>query len=120
MRSIIIILLTSLTFQFAHAQSEKELVEKTLQNYIEGSSYNKIDMLESAFAGNATLYLTINEEFKPITPKEYVGYFKGEPGEFNGREGTILSIEVEGDIATAKAEILIPARKMEVYRPILA
>ncbi|MGS2761188.1 nuclear transport factor 2 family protein [Sinomicrobium sp. M5D2P9] len=87
-------------------------IEKTLHNYIEGSSYNKLDMLGSAFSENATLYLTIRNEFKIITPAEYMTFFRGKPGTFNGRTGEILSIDIAGDIATAKAEILIPARKM--------
>ncbi|MBC9798072.1 nuclear transport factor 2 family protein [Sinomicrobium weinanense] len=91
--------------------TDRDLIEKTLQNYITGSSYNKLDKLESAFAGNATLYLTINNEFKIITPKEYLTYFKGKPGTFNGRIGEILTIDISDDIATAKAEIIIPARK---------
>ncbi len=93
--------------------SEKELVKKTLQNYIDGSSYNNLEQIESAFTDNATLYLTINNEFKQITPKEYVSFFKNRThGEFNGRVGKILSIDIEKDIATAKIEIKIPKKRM--------
>ncbi|MCX2679737.1 nuclear transport factor 2 family protein [Galbibacter sp. EGI 63066] len=95
-----------------YTYTDKDLIEKTLQGYIEGSSYNKLDMLESAFAKNATLYLTIKKEFKVLTPKEYLTFFKGTPGTFNGRRGKILDIDITGDIATAIAEILIPERKM--------
>lgn len=92
---------------------ESSLIEKTLQNYMEGSSYNKPDQLESAFAENATLYLTGREGFKVYTPKEYVGFFKNaEKGEFNGRYAKVLAIEVVKDIATAKVEISIPEKKM--------
>ena len=102
-----------LSFQFAMAQSEASLVEKTLQNYMEGSSYSMLDMLESAFTENATLYLTTKEEeFKIFSPKEYSAFFKNrEPGEFNGRDAKVLAIEVIKDIATAKVEIAGPARE---------
>ncbi|MFK8061442.1 MAG: nuclear transport factor 2 family protein [Polaribacter sp.] len=86
-------------------------VEKTLQDYITGSSYNKLKQLENAFTADATLYLTGKDGFKIYTPKEYVGFFKNKKkGEFNGRVGKILSIEIFKDIATAKAEIAGPNR----------
>lgn len=103
-----------LVFQMLQAQTETEnlLVKKTLHNYIEGSSYNKLKLLESAFTENATLYLTGRDGFKVYTPKEYIGFFKNSiKGKFNGRDGKILSVEVVKDIATAKVEIAGPGRK---------
>jgi hypothetical protein len=93
--------------------SEKELAKKTLQNYINGTSYNNLEQITNAFSENATLYLTIKNEFKPITPKEYTAFFKNRiQGEFNGRVGKILSVAIEKDIAAAKVEILIPKRNI--------
>lgn len=94
-------------------ESSFKAVEKTLQNYITGSSYNKLQQLESAFTKDATLYLTGRDGFfKIYTPKEYSGFFKNKKnGEFNGRVGKILSIEIFKDIASAKAEIFGPDRK---------
>ena len=38
--------------------------------------------------------------------KEYISPFrKKEKGTYNGRTGTILAVDIESDIATAKAEI---------------
>ncbi|MBC2843570.1 nuclear transport factor 2 family protein [Winogradskyella flava] len=93
--------------------SSNPLIERTLQNYMEGSSYNKLDMLESAFTDNATLYLTNKDGlFKLYTPKEYTGFFKNaDRDEFNGRYAKILEIEQVKDIATAKVEITGPARE---------
>lgn len=93
--------------------SSNALIEKTLQNYMEGSSYAKLDILESAFTKDATLYLTNRDGvFKRYTPKEYTGFFKNaEYGRFNGRTAKILAIEVIKDIATAKVEIAGPERK---------
>ena len=113
MKNYIVLFTALFTFQFIIAQSKCAMVEITLQNYIEGSSYNKLDVLQSAFAKDATLYLTGREgDFKVYTPQEYAGFFKnGEKGAFNGRQGTVLSIEVIQDIATAKVEIAGPERK---------
>jgi len=113
MKHKILLLLALCSFQTSIAQSETSLIEKTLQNYMEGSSYNKLEMLESAFTENATLYLTSRDEFKIFTPKEYVAFFKNrEFGKFNGRYAKVLAIEVAKDIATAKVEISIPERKL--------
>ena len=101
-----------IAFQFTQAQSENSLIEKTLQRYMEGSSYNKLDLLVSAFTKNATLYLTGKDGFVRYTPKEYAAFFKGRKhGEFNGRIAKVLAIEVVKDIATAKVEIVGPGRK---------
>lgn len=92
--------------------SDKELIEKTLNNYIEGSSYNKLNTLKESFSKDATLYLTGKEGFKRYTPEEYTSFFSSDrKGEFNGRIGELISIDIVNDIATAKAEILIPSRK---------
>ena len=113
MRNYIFFFALFLSVQISNAQSETLLIEKTLQNYMEGSSYNKQEMLLSAFTKNATLYLSGRDGFKLYSPKEYANFFKNaEKGTFNGRYAKILEIEVTKDIATAKVEIAIPKRKM--------
>ncbi|WP_082994736.1 MULTISPECIES: nuclear transport factor 2 family protein [Aquimarina] len=98
-----------------HSFSEKEMIEKTLNNYIQGSSYNELEKLESAFAADASLYLTVKGTFKRLTPVDYLNYFKNKKkGVYNGRTGNILSIEIYRDIATAKVEIFIPERKTKL------
>jgi putative intracellular protease/amidase len=112
MKTLVLLFITLFSFQFTKAQSESALVEETLQKYMEGSSYNKPQMLLSAFTENATLYLTGRDGFKLYSPKEYTAFFKNaEKGLFNGRVAKILAIEVVKDIATAKVEIAGPARK---------
>lgn len=113
MKNYIVLFVAVFAFQFINSQSECANVEKALHNYTEGSSYNKLEMLESAFTENATLYLTGRKGFKLYTPKEYASFFKNnEAGSFNGRYAKILAIEIVKDIATAKIEISIPERKM--------
>jgi len=112
MKQYFLIFITLCAMQLSNAQTEHSLVTKTLQNYMEGSSYNKLDVLENAFTENATLYLTGKDGFKLYTPKEYAGFFKNKKyGEFNGRDGKLLAIEIVKDIATAKVEIAGPERK---------
>lgn len=112
MKKCILLFTLLFAFQFANAQSEFVKVEETLQQYIEGSSYNKLDILENVYTENAMLYLSGKDGFKRYTPKEYVAFFKNKKyGEFNGRHAKVLAIEVTKDIATAKVEIAIPSRK---------
>ena len=113
MKTLVLLFIALFSVQFTNAQSERALVEETLQRYMEGSSYNKLEMLENAFTENASLYLTGRDGFKLYTPKEYAGFFKNAKiGEFNGRNAKVLAIDVVKDIATAKVEISFPERKM--------
>ena len=92
--------------------SDKELVEETLKSYINGSSYNRLQVLKNSFSKDATLYLTTKNGFKRYSPEQYTNFFSADKkGEFNGRIGEIISIDITNDIATAKVEILIPNRK---------
>lgn len=97
------------------AQTEEVLVKKCIDNYIEGSSYNKPESIEKAFYPEANLFLSHKDKDLWIVPiNEYAnGFKKGVQGQFNGRIGRILSVELYNDIALAKAEILIPSKKLE-------
>ena len=104
---------TKILKEFYELNDEKRQIEKTLQNYMNGSSYNNKEQIKSAFTNNATLYLTgRNGSFKKYTPEEYANFFKNrKEGEYNGRIAKILAIEITKDIATAKVEIAGPDRK---------
>ncbi|WP_293310184.1 nuclear transport factor 2 family protein [Pedobacter sp. UBA5917] len=109
--AITFVLLSNLTY----SQSEQSLIENCIQNYIEGTSYNKSDNINKAFYSEANLFLSHKEKPLWIVPiSEYLTWFqKGNKGVFNGRLGKIISIESYSDIAIAKAEILIPEKKQE-------
>ena len=98
------------------AQSEEETaVKKCIQNYIDGTSYNKPDSIEKAFYSEANLFLNNKDKDLWIVPiREYTTWFKNnKQGQFNGRVGRIVSIDLYNNIALAKAEILLPEKKME-------
>lgn len=88
-------------------------IEATLNNYLDGSSHNDPKQIKSAFYPESDMFLDHAE--KPIyrmNSFEYAALFeKRERGVFNGRFGKILDIDIEGDIATAKAEIVLPRRE---------
>jgi len=91
----------------------KERITSVLNNYISGSSFNQPEQIVDAFHPQARLILQSDtRSFWPVKVDEYASWFKKRnQGEFNGRIGEVLSIDVENDIATAKVEILIPAKK---------
>ena len=109
-----IILLTFATFLLTFSllsQSEEGKIRETLQSYLEGSSYNDPERIQSAFYEEADLFLSKkDQELWVLSPKEYAALFQNrEKGEFNGREGKILTINRSNEIAMAKAEIRIPS-----------
>lgn len=108
--ALFLVLFTSIV----SAQSEMEEIQKTLMNYINGSSYNDANMIQSAFYEEADLFLSKkDQEIWLLSPKEYADLFQNRTkGEFNGREGKILTIDIANNIASAKAEIKIPSNNM--------
>lgn len=115
MKKSICLLIIVLHSLFAIAQSEQEKVKKCIENYIYGTSYNQSDSIAKAFYTEANLFLSHKEKPLWIVPiTEYIQWFKkGEQGKFNGRLGRVISMDIFNDIATAKAEILIPSKKQE-------
>ncbi|KQC01353.1 nuclear transport factor 2 family protein [Pedobacter sp. Hv1] len=109
--SLLLILQATLLF----AQSEQAAVQKCIEFYLKGTSYNQPDSIAQAFYPEANLFLQHNEKPLWVVPAtEYIQWFKkGDQGSFNGRLGKIVSIDIYNDIAIAKAEILIPTKKQE-------
>ncbi len=108
--TLTLVLLVSLV----SAQSEIEGIRNTVMNYINGSSYNDPELIETAFYEEADMFLSKEgQDIFIMKPKKYAESFQNRTkGEFNGREGTIMAIDFANDIATAKAEIKIPARDL--------
>jgi len=88
-------------------------IRQTLQLYLSGTSYNQQAQIKKAFHPAAELLLSkADTPFWKVALADYVSWFKADKaGQFNGRIGEILSIEIDGDIASAKAEILLPAKQ---------
>lgn len=95
--------------QLLHAQdTDHATVRRVVQDYIDGTSFNRPELLERAFHPDITMYFTRNDQLWMPTHEEYIGFFrKGEAGTPTGRQGNIRLIEVASDVATARAEILV-------------
>ena len=114
MKLVTLVFLLFLSNQDAYAQSEEHLIREALLRYINGTSLNNPEMIADAFYDDAYLFLSKEGQEIWLMPVwEYADLFnRGERGQPNGREGEILSIDQQNDIALAKAEIRIPARSM--------
>jgi len=108
----IILLLLSFHLQ---GQSDEQQIQSTLQKYIDGTAYNNIPLIQTAFHDSTNLYLDGKQKGLRIVPiSEYLSWFKNStPGKFNGRIGSIKSIDIFETTAFAKAEILIPKRNLQ-------
>lgn len=114
LRMIILLTIALLTSYTASANNEIKAIERTLNNYIAGSSFNDKQLIKSAFYSKANLYLEKKETpLWTVAIDDYANWFKEEnKGKFNGRIGEILAIDIEGNIATAKVEILLPEKNV--------
>ncbi len=108
------ILNTTLLFftSILYSQTVHDQIQATLMDYIDGTSYNYIDRIENAFHPNSDLFLDGKDgNIRIVSSEEYTSWFANKKhGNFNGRIGNILSIDHYGNIAMAKAEILIPTK----------
>lgn len=95
----------------AHAQqgttTELPLITATLMDYIDGTANGDPEQVRRAFHPDFNLY-TVNDG-DSLWIRSGAKYIDGiKPGEKNNRQGRIISIDVEGNAAMAKAEIAIP------------
>jgi CubicO group peptidase (beta-lactamase class C family) len=109
MKRLIILILLPLGFQSLIAQSETELITRTLNHYIEGTANGQPEMLKKAFHPDFNLYYVGQDSLRIWSGKEYVSNFK--EGEKNDRKGKIVSIDFVNNAASAMIEIDIPSRK---------
>jgi hypothetical protein len=96
-----------------NAQSDEDLIRHSINNYFNGTAYNHLAQIEAAFHPEAELFLENKAgELVIFTAAEYIALFeKNEPGKFGGRYSKILTVDIEGNLAQVKAEILMPKRK---------
>jgi len=82
MRKIFFAILFVILSNGSFAQSEQFLIENCIQNYINGTSYNKPESIGKAFYAEANLFLSHKEKPLWLVPiSEYVNWFQ------NGNNG---------------------------------
>jgi len=105
------ILLLALNYIFGlelSAQTEVQSINKTLQNYIEGTANGEPERLKSAFQSDFNLFVISSDTLRIIDGKGYIE--RVEKGKKYNRIGKVISIDYENDAATAKIEVYFPKR----------
>ncbi|MBC3765548.1 nuclear transport factor 2 family protein [Neptunicella marina] len=112
--TLILAFFISLFSHICMAQSDQQAISDTLNDYIQGTSFNDQSRIKNAFQSDALLHLQKTDQANwVVKASDYIGWFKEEnKGKFNGRIGEILDIDIAGNIATAKVEILVPAKSL--------
>lgn len=94
-------------------QPHVSAIQQVLHDYIDGTSFSNKPQIAKAFHPEADLLLDKEgHAFNKVSVTDYLGWYKSaSQGQFNGRIGEILQIDVSGNLATAKVEILIPSQQ---------
>ncbi len=109
MRSIILSFVFAFFVLSLNAQTEIEQISKTLMDYIEGTANGEPDRLREAFDKDFNLYFVKNDSLQVWSGEGYINRIR--KGKKNNRIGKIISIDYEGNAASAKVEIDMPGRK---------
>ncbi|MCX2679741.1 nuclear transport factor 2 family protein [Galbibacter sp. EGI 63066] len=91
------------------AQTEKELITKTLMDYIEGTANGEPERLKNAFHKDLNLYHVTNDSIVVWSGQKYISNVK--LGEKSNRIGKIISIDYKNNAASAKIEVDMPDKK---------
>lgn len=105
---ILLFLLALTTFTFSSAQeSDYQLVEQTVNYYLEGGTNNDFETLKKAFHENATMKFIGKEGYREVNALEFFGNGM-KPGPKQDRKTRIADITISGNAANARLEIEYP------------
>lgn len=91
-------------------KNDSEQVTEILLDYIEGTANGQPERLRKAFHPNFNLYTVANDTLWTRSGEQYISNIK--TGEKVNRIGKIISIDIEKDAAIAKAQIIIPNKRI--------
>lgn len=98
-----LVLLVNFSAFANHNLDDQLAVKAVIQHYIDGTSKGDPSLIKRAFHTQSSLLLSHEQKpFWQVSPMEYASWFKSAKGK---RSGTILSVTIDGDIATARALI---------------
>ncbi len=109
MKKIIITVFILFGFSNVSAQTEIEEINKTLFDYIEGTANGQPERLKRAFHPDFNLYFISKDTIRVWSGKKYIENVKS--GVKSNRIGKVISIDFEGNAASAKIEIDMPGLK---------
>jgi Putative lumazine-binding len=83
---------------------DKELIEKTIQHYIDGAISGKGDDMKPAFHADATIFGYIGEDLF-AGPIKNLFDWNDDNGPATDLEAKITNIDIEGTVATVRLEL---------------
>lgn len=89
-----------------NAQSDYELIEQTLDYYMEGGSNRDFNTLKKAFHDTATMKYITDEGYKEVNALEFFSGMK--TGDRVNRKNRIAEITISGHAANARLELEYP------------
>ena len=97
----------------ATADQDENAIRETVRLYLHGTSFNVQDEIKQAFHANSRLYLDGKDDTEwELSGAEYAKLFTDEKkGQFNGRHGRLIKVDMNGKVATAKAVYPFPGWK---------
>lgn len=106
-RKILIHILLLVQGLLVAAQTELDLIQEVLDDFILGTTYNYPDTIAAAFHPGTQMYLyNGSDTVWSVTSERYATWYsRRAPGTKNDRVSRIASIQVEGDVAYAKLEV---------------
>ncbi|GAB5409422.1 MAG: hypothetical protein BalsKO_17870 [Balneolaceae bacterium] len=93
------------------AQTDQELIINTLNDFIEGTTYNYPERINNAFYPDTRMFLYNDQDSMwVVTSDEYATWYaRRTPGTKNNRDGRITGVDIVGQVASAKVEFIIPS-----------
>lgn len=94
----------------ASCQNDDQLIRETLDDFIKGTVYNYPDTIAAAFYPGTRMFLyNGTDSVFMMTSEEYADLYKRRPpGTKNNRINSIITIDIEKDVAYAKLEVIVP------------
>lgn len=111
MRTFFLLYIIFLSTQSTKAQTDQDLIKETLNDFIQGTTYNYPDRILSAFYPETSMFLYNEPDTVWIVKsEEYASWYsRRAPGTKNNRINSIKSIVIENNVAFAKLEVLVPS-----------
>ncbi|MCL6267793.1 nuclear transport factor 2 family protein [Flagellimonas myxillae] len=106
MRNLLLLFFSVGFFFSANAQSDYELVEQTLNYYMEGGSNRDFNTLKKAFHETATMKYITDVGYKEVNALEF--FSKMKTGDRVNRKNRIAEITISGHAANARLELEYP------------
>lgn len=110
MRNLLLITALLLSFSFANAQSDEELISQTLNDYLDGGTNGEVDRFRKAFLSDAIQKSIGKTGVTGMTVESLASKIK--PGQKMERTTKVVSWAYAGTAATAITETEYPTSKI--------